>query len=110
MKLNHSCPHPRYPGVSFVVYTGDQGVTDEQILEGVRLRFNITLPRPITFIFLHHRVLVEATSYPHFTLLGQSAGSMFLGKGKKVKGHLLLETFTCSPAPVERFIFNICCS
>ncbi|KAM8749127.1 GDP-Man:Man(3)GlcNAc(2)-PP-Dol alpha-1,2-mannosyltransferase-like [Acanthopagrus schlegelii] len=69
----------RYPGVSFVVYTGDQGVTGEQILEGARQRFNITLPRPISFIFLRHRVLVEATSYPHFTLLGQSAGSMFLG-------------------------------
>lgn len=70
---------PRYPGVSFVVYTGDQGVTGEQILEGARQRFNITLPRPITFIFLRHRGLVEAGFYPHFTLLGQSAGSMFLG-------------------------------
>ncbi|XP_047457234.1 GDP-Man:Man(3)GlcNAc(2)-PP-Dol alpha-1,2-mannosyltransferase-like [Mugil cephalus] len=69
----------RYPGVSFVVYTGDQGVNAEQILEGARQRFNITLPRPVTFIFLRHRMLVEANSYPHFTLLGQSAGSMFLG-------------------------------
>ncbi|XP_061579275.1 GDP-Man:Man(3)GlcNAc(2)-PP-Dol alpha-1,2-mannosyltransferase-like [Cololabis saira] len=69
----------RYPNVSFVVYTGDQGVTGEQILEGARQRFNITLPRPVTFIFLHHRALVEASSYNHFTLLGQSAGSMFLG-------------------------------
>ncbi|XP_070770743.1 GDP-Man:Man(3)GlcNAc(2)-PP-Dol alpha-1,2-mannosyltransferase-like isoform X2 [Enoplosus armatus] len=69
----------RYPAVSFVVYTGDHGVTGEQILEGARQRFNITLPRPITFIFLRHRSLVEASSYPHFTLLGQSTGSMFLG-------------------------------
>uniref|UniRef100_A0A3B4H5V9 GDP-Man:Man(3)GlcNAc(2)-PP-Dol alpha-1,2-mannosyltransferase n=1 Tax=Pundamilia nyererei TaxID=303518 RepID=A0A3B4H5V9_9CICH len=69
----------RYPGISFVVYTGDQGVTGEQILEGARQRFNITLPRSVTFVFLRHRVLVEASSYPHFTLLGQSAGSMFLG-------------------------------
>ncbi|XP_068558028.1 GDP-Man:Man(3)GlcNAc(2)-PP-Dol alpha-1,2-mannosyltransferase-like [Cebidichthys violaceus] len=69
----------RYPSVSFVVYTGDQGVTGEQILEGARQRFNITLPRPITFVFLRHRSLVEASSYPHFTLLGQSGGSMFLG-------------------------------
>ncbi|XP_026151845.1 GDP-Man:Man(3)GlcNAc(2)-PP-Dol alpha-1,2-mannosyltransferase-like [Mastacembelus armatus] len=68
----------RYPRVSFVVYTGDQGVTGEQILEGARQRFNIRLPRPITFVFLRHRGLVEAASYPHFTLLGQSAGSMFL--------------------------------
>ncbi|XP_041857009.1 GDP-Man:Man(3)GlcNAc(2)-PP-Dol alpha-1,2-mannosyltransferase-like [Melanotaenia boesemani] len=69
----------RYPTVSFVVYTGDQGVTGDQILEGARQRFKITLPRPVTFIFLHHRALVEASSYPHFTLLGQSTGSMFLG-------------------------------
>ncbi|XP_030614426.1 GDP-Man:Man(3)GlcNAc(2)-PP-Dol alpha-1,2-mannosyltransferase-like [Archocentrus centrarchus] len=69
----------RYPSVSFVVYTGDQGVTGEQILEGAQQRFSITLPRPVAFIFLRHRVLVEASSYPHFTLLGQSVGSMFLG-------------------------------
>ncbi|XP_077947551.1 GDP-Man:Man(3)GlcNAc(2)-PP-Dol alpha-1,2-mannosyltransferase [Gasterosteus aculeatus] len=69
----------RYPSVSFAVYTGDQGVTGEQILQRARQRFNITLPRPITFIFLRHRSLVEAAYYPHFTLLGQSAGSMFLG-------------------------------
>lgn len=57
-------------------------MTGEQILEGALQRFSITLPRPVTFIFLRHRVLVEASSYPHFTLLGQSAGSMFLGKGQ----------------------------
>ncbi|KAL0963687.1 hypothetical protein UPYG_G00309590 [Umbra pygmaea] len=69
----------RYPNVSLVVYTGDQGVTAEQILEGAQQRFNIRLPRPVTFIFLSNRLLVEASSYPHFTLLGQSMGSMFLG-------------------------------
>lgn len=73
---------PRYPGVSFVVYTGDQGVSGEQILDRAGQRFNITLPRPVTFVFLRHRLLVEASSYPHFTLLGQSAGSMFLGKNQ----------------------------
>ncbi|KAG9333386.1 hypothetical protein JZ751_012695 [Albula glossodonta] len=61
----------RYPDVSFVVYTGDQGVTGEQILDGARRRFNIRLPRP--------RLLVEAALYPYFTLLGQSLGSVFLG-------------------------------
>ncbi|CAN9498519.1 unnamed protein product [Ophioblennius macclurei] len=69
----------RYPNTSFVVYSGDQGVTGEQILEGAQQRFNITLPSPVRFVFLHHRALVEAASYPHFTLLGQSVGSMFLG-------------------------------
>ncbi|XP_061548791.1 GDP-Man:Man(3)GlcNAc(2)-PP-Dol alpha-1,2-mannosyltransferase-like isoform X1 [Phycodurus eques] len=69
----------RYPDVSFVVYTGDQGVTSAQILERARQRFDVKLPRPVTFVFLHRRALVEASSYPHFTLLGQSAGSMVLG-------------------------------
>lgn len=73
----------RYPSVEFAVYTGDQGVTGEQILEGARQRFNIVLPRPITFVFLRHRALVEAGSYPHFTLLGQSLGSVFLGEDRR---------------------------
>ncbi|XP_066562496.1 GDP-Man:Man(3)GlcNAc(2)-PP-Dol alpha-1,2-mannosyltransferase [Amia ocellicauda] len=69
----------RYKDASFVVYTGDQGVTGEQILEGVRRRFNIRLPGPVKFVFLNYRILVEASLYPHFTLLGQSLGSIVLG-------------------------------
>uniref|UniRef100_A0A8B9RFT4 GDP-Man:Man(3)GlcNAc(2)-PP-Dol alpha-1,2-mannosyltransferase n=1 Tax=Astyanax mexicanus TaxID=7994 RepID=A0A8B9RFT4_ASTMX len=69
----------RYQDVDFVIYTGDQGVTDEQIVDGARRRFNIRLPRPVRFVFLKHRLLVEASLYPHFTLLGQSIGSLFLG-------------------------------
>ncbi|XP_072513138.1 GDP-Man:Man(3)GlcNAc(2)-PP-Dol alpha-1,2-mannosyltransferase [Salminus brasiliensis] len=69
----------RYQDVDFVVYTGDQGVTAEQIVDGARRRFNIRLPRPVRFVFLKHRFLVEASLYPHFTLLGQSIGSLFLG-------------------------------
>lgn len=69
----------RYQDVDFVIYTGDQGVTAEQIVDGARRRFNIRLPRPVRFVFLKHRLLVEASLYPHFTLLGQSIGSLFLG-------------------------------
>ncbi|XP_048834127.1 GDP-Man:Man(3)GlcNAc(2)-PP-Dol alpha-1,2-mannosyltransferase [Brienomyrus brachyistius] len=69
----------RYQDVSIVVYTGDLGVTGEQILNGARQRFNIRMPRPVKFVFLKHRFLVEASLYPHFTLLGQSVGSVFLG-------------------------------
>ena len=70
---------PRYPDLSFVVYTGDQGVTGHQILDGASRRFNIQLPRPVQFVFLRHRLLVEPSLFPHFTLLGQSVGSIFLG-------------------------------
>uniref|UniRef100_A0A4W5KEZ6 ALG11 alpha-1,2-mannosyltransferase n=1 Tax=Hucho hucho TaxID=62062 RepID=A0A4W5KEZ6_9TELE len=69
----------RYQDVNFMVYTGDQGVTDQQILDAARWRFNILLPRPVQFVFLKHRLLVEASLFPHFTLIGQSAGSIFLG-------------------------------
>lgn len=93
----HSRP-PSYPGVAFAVYTGDQGVSGEQILEVARQRFNITLPRPITFVFLRHRVLVEAGSYPHFTLLCQSLGSVFLGE-ERTSSVLLLRA-TCSNTSV----------
>ncbi|CDQ75611.1 GDP-Man:Man(3)GlcNAc(2)-PP-Dol alpha-1,2-mannosyltransferase [Oncorhynchus mykiss] len=69
----------RYQDVNFMVYTGDQGVTNQQILDGARRRFNILLPRPVQFVFLKHRLLVEASLFPHFTLIGQSVGSIFLG-------------------------------
>ncbi|KAG7232733.1 hypothetical protein INR49_008173 [Caranx melampygus] len=62
----------RYADVNFVVYTGDVGVTGQQILDGARRRFNIVLPG-------RHRLLVEPGLFPHFTLLGQSVGSIFLG-------------------------------
>uniref|UniRef100_A0A3Q0QVA3 GDP-Man:Man(3)GlcNAc(2)-PP-Dol alpha-1,2-mannosyltransferase n=1 Tax=Amphilophus citrinellus TaxID=61819 RepID=A0A3Q0QVA3_AMPCI len=68
-----------YANINFVVYTGDLGVTGQQILEGARHHFNIVLPRPVQFVFLRHRLLVEPGLFPHFTLLGQSVGSIFLG-------------------------------
>ncbi|XP_053236540.1 GDP-Man:Man(3)GlcNAc(2)-PP-Dol alpha-1,2-mannosyltransferase [Podarcis raffonei] len=69
----------KYKDVSYVVYTGDAGVTAENILEGAYRRFNIRLNQPVKFVFLRRRYLVEASLYPHFTLLGQSLGSVFLG-------------------------------
>ena len=38
----------------------------------------IQLPRPPEFVFLRQRAWVEASTYPVFTLLGQSLGSVFL--------------------------------
>ncbi|KAJ3584178.1 hypothetical protein NHX12_014674 [Muraenolepis orangiensis] len=69
----------RYPEVNIVVYTGDQDVTAAQILDGARRRFDVALPGPVEFVFLAHRVLVEPGLFPHFTLLGQGVGSVFLG-------------------------------
>uniref|UniRef100_F6W757 GDP-Man:Man(3)GlcNAc(2)-PP-Dol alpha-1,2-mannosyltransferase n=2 Tax=Ornithorhynchus anatinus TaxID=9258 RepID=F6W757_ORNAN len=69
----------KYPEALYVVYTGDNDVTGEQMVEGALRRFNVRLALPVKFVFLRKRYLVEASLYPHFTLLGQSLGSVFLG-------------------------------
>ncbi|CAM4362610.1 unnamed protein product [Caretta caretta] len=69
----------KYKDAIYVVYTGDKDVTGEQIVESAFRRFNIKLTHPVKFVFLEKRYLVEASLYPHFTLLGQSLGSVFLG-------------------------------
>nr|XP_057907534.1 GDP-Man:Man(3)GlcNAc(2)-PP-Dol alpha-1,2-mannosyltransferase isoform X2 [Doryrhamphus excisus] len=69
----------RYSHMDFVVYTGDLDVLPHEIVDGARRRFNIVLPRAVDFVFLRHRLLVEPNLFPHFTLLGQSLGSIFLG-------------------------------
>uniref|UniRef100_A0A8C8TZZ1 GDP-Man:Man(3)GlcNAc(2)-PP-Dol alpha-1,2-mannosyltransferase n=1 Tax=Peromyscus maniculatus bairdii TaxID=230844 RepID=A0A8C8TZZ1_PERMB len=68
-----------YPEAVYVVYTGDINVSGQQILEGAFRRFNIKLVHPVEFVFLRKRYLEEDTQYPHFTLLGQSLGSILLG-------------------------------
>ncbi|GCC32739.1 GDP-Man:Man(3)GlcNAc(2)-PP-Dol alpha-1,2-mannosyltransferase [Chiloscyllium punctatum] len=69
----------RYEEIIVVIYTGDQDVTAEEILNGAYRRFNIKLLQPVQLIFLKKRHFVEAKLYPYFTLLGQSLGSVFLG-------------------------------
>lgn len=69
----------RYPEAVYVVYTGDVDVSSQQMLEGAFRRFNVRLIRPVRFVFLRKRYLVEDSLYPHFTLLGQSLGSILLG-------------------------------
>ncbi|XP_045725334.1 GDP-Man:Man(3)GlcNAc(2)-PP-Dol alpha-1,2-mannosyltransferase isoform X1 [Mirounga angustirostris] len=69
----------KYPEAVYVVYTGDVNVSGQQILEGAFRRFNIRLTHPVKFVFLRKRYLVEDSLYPHFTLLGQSLGSILLG-------------------------------
>ncbi|KAK0460001.1 mannosyltransferase [Desarmillaria tabescens] len=62
-----------------VVYSGDTDTTKELILDKVKSRFAISLdPSTIHFVFLASRKLVEDSSWPRFTLLGQSIGSMYL--------------------------------
>ncbi|GEM10256.1 mannosyltransferase [Rhodotorula toruloides] len=66
--------------VVFVVYTGDVGhgkASKDEIL--AKSRFDITLsPSTLHFIPLENRWLVEDSTYPRLTLLGQSVGSVLL--------------------------------
>ncbi|KAI9831449.1 MAG: asparagine-linked glycosylation protein [Sarea resinae] len=69
----------KYPKAVCVVYTGDHEADKATILERVKTRFNIHLHSPtMLFLYLSTRHYVLSTTYPHFTLLGQSLGSLIL--------------------------------
>lgn len=69
----------QWPKAKCVVYTGDHEANKEAILRRVKSRFNIHLhPPTVQFLYLSKRHWVLASSWPHFTLLGQSLGSMIL--------------------------------
>lgn len=69
----------RWPKAICVVYTGDHDASKATILQRVENRFNIYLHSPtIVFLYLQTRYYVLSSTYPHFTLLGQSLGSLVL--------------------------------
>ncbi|KAF2467080.1 UDP-Glycosyltransferase/glycogen phosphorylase [Lindgomyces ingoldianus] len=69
----------RWPEAVCVVYTGDRDVDKTAILKRVKDRFNIHLhPPTVHFLYLTTRHYVLSTTWPRFTLLGQSLGSMRL--------------------------------
>ncbi|KAG8622760.1 hypothetical protein KVT40_009271 [Elsinoe batatas] len=69
----------RCPKALCVVYTGDHDVDKRAMLQNVETRFNIRLHAPrVVFLYLSTRHYVLASTWPHFTLLGQSLGSIVL--------------------------------
>ncbi|KAL9609914.1 MAG: hypothetical protein Q9167_005359 [Letrouitia subvulpina] len=69
----------RWPRAVCAVYTGDRDATKEDILERVQNRFNIYLhPPTVVFLYLSTRRYVLSNTFPRFTLLGQSLGSLIL--------------------------------
>ncbi|KAG6829127.1 hypothetical protein H0H92_005601 [Tricholoma furcatifolium] len=67
------------PNVISVVYSGDIDASKSAIISKVKARFDITLdPNTLHFVFLNSRWLVEDKTWPRFTMLGQSLGSMYL--------------------------------
>ncbi|XP_019621446.1 PREDICTED: GDP-Man:Man(3)GlcNAc(2)-PP-Dol alpha-1,2-mannosyltransferase-like isoform X1 [Branchiostoma belcheri] len=69
----------KYKHVKCLVYTGDKNVKGAEIVKNARQRFNIVLRQQPEFVFLGRRDWVEAGTWPYFTLLGQSLGSIWLG-------------------------------
>ncbi|KAI4720284.1 UDP-Glycosyltransferase/glycogen phosphorylase [Aureobasidium sp. EXF-10727] len=70
----------RYPKALCIVYTGDHDVDKDTIIANVKNRFNIPLHAPrLTFLYLSTRDFLLAQHWPHFTLLGQSIGSLIVG-------------------------------
>lgn len=62
-----------------VVYTGDIEVSDSEMLASAESRFGVRLrPESVHFAKLTKRRWVEASTWPRFTLLGQSVGSLLL--------------------------------
>lgn len=62
-----------------MVYSGDHDVEKAAIIQRVHNSFGITLHAPtLVFLYLSTRHLVLASTWPHFTLLGQSLGSLAL--------------------------------
>ncbi|KAJ8679055.1 hypothetical protein QAD02_014842 [Eretmocerus hayati] len=61
------------------IYTGDLDSDREKILNNVKKVFNMEIGRNVNFVYLFQRKWVESRRYPHFTLLGQSLGSIWLG-------------------------------
>lgn len=69
----------QWPNAVCAVYTGDHEIDKLAIVAKVKDRFGITLrDETLTFIYLTTRRFVLANSYPYFTLLGQSLGSLVL--------------------------------
>lgn len=70
----------RWPNAICVVYTGDRDASRDNMLNRVRERFDIELnPQTVHFLYLSTRKYVLASTWPHFTLIGQSLGSLILG-------------------------------
>ncbi|KAI9848191.1 MAG: asparagine-linked glycosylation protein [Sclerophora amabilis] len=67
----------RWPNAICVVYTGDHESDKATIIDRVEDRFNILLnPPTVMFLYLSTRHYVLSSTWPRFTLLGQSLGSL----------------------------------
>lgn len=66
------------PDLECVIYTGDHDSSSESLMSRALDRFGVQLLTPPKVVHLYKRKWIEETSYPRFTMIGQSFGSVYL--------------------------------
>lgn len=92
------------PNLICVIYSGDEA-TPESLAARAHRQFGVELSSVPKVVRLRKRSWVEPKIYPHFTLLGQSLGSVFLGLEALTKFTPVIFFDTCGYAftyPVAR--------
>ncbi|KAL1502851.1 hypothetical protein ABEB36_007932 [Hypothenemus hampei] len=85
----------RYPQAIFYIYTGDVEYSPLEIRRKVKSLLNVDISSErVKLIYLTRRKLVEAKTYPIFTLFGQFLGSVLLGFEaiSKINPDIFIET------------------
>ncbi|GAB2215601.1 hypothetical protein Droror1_Dr00019990 [Drosera rotundifolia] len=66
------------PDLDCVVYTGDRDATPESLMGRAVDRFGVELVKRPEVVHLNKRKWIEEKTYPRFTMIGQSLGSVYL--------------------------------
>ncbi|KAF3433393.1 hypothetical protein FNV43_RR24495 [Rhamnella rubrinervis] len=66
------------PDLECVVYTGDHDASPQSLMGRAVDRFGVELLHPPKVVHLYKRKWIEETTYPRFTMMGQSLGSVYL--------------------------------
>ncbi|KAJ4827914.1 asparagine-linked glycosylation protein [Turnera subulata] len=66
------------PDLLCVVYTGDHDASPRSLSARATDRFGVTLLAPPEVVHLDKRKWIEESTYPRFTMIGQSLGSIYL--------------------------------
>ncbi|XP_023732043.1 GDP-Man:Man(3)GlcNAc(2)-PP-Dol alpha-1,2-mannosyltransferase [Lactuca sativa] len=66
------------PDLDCVIYTGDHDASPDSLILRAVDRFGVKLLSPPKVVHLQERKWIEETTYPRFTMIGQSFGSIYL--------------------------------
>ncbi|CAA0834416.1 GDP-Man\\x3aMan(3)GlcNAc(2)-PP-Dol alpha-1-2-mannosyltransferase [Striga hermonthica] len=70
-----------FPELECVIYTGDHDASPKSLAARAVERFGVELLNPVKVIHLYKRRWVDEATYPRFTMIGQSLGSVYLSWG-----------------------------